>query len=159
MKLGRSMPRAAFETVTTSDRTANLQITGRSIWPLRNTESTTISTPSKVNAWQPVYFSYPILVMESGHRLTAPGFSTSTMSVITCGGVVQCCQPSRPSEIPPGRTGRRQGRQSRPYSRRTECRRSSTVIGRLLFIFRRDPIEPNNVIQASECMKFWVQRA
>jgi lysyl-tRNA synthetase class II len=78
----------------------------------------------------------------------------------------QCCQPSRPTAVPgspseilPGRTGRRQGRLSRPYSRRTECRPSSTVIGRLLFIFRRDPIEPNNVIQASECMKSWVQRA
>jgi len=38
-------------------------------------------------------------------------------------------------------------------------RPSSTVIGRLLFIFRRDQIEPNIVIQAAECMKSWVQRA
>ena len=31
----------------------------------------------------------------------------------------------------------------------------STVIGRLLYIFRLNPIKPDNVIQASECMKSW----
>jgi len=43
-----------------------------------------------------------------------------------------------PSDIIAGRTGRHQGRPSRPYTRRTEYRPSSTVIGRLLYIFTRD---------------------
>jgi ankyrin repeat protein len=77
----------------------------------------------------------------------------------------QCSQPSRPtavpgspSEISPGRTDGAKAVRLRPSSRRTECRPSSTVIGRLLYIFRLNPIKPDNVIQASECMKSWVQR-
>jgi len=68
---------------------------------------------------------------------------------------VQCSQPSRPSEISPGRTDGAKAVRLRPSSRRTECRPLSTVIGRLLNIFRLNPIKPDNVIQASECMKSW----
>ena len=60
-----------------------------------------------------------------------------------------------PSEISPGRTDGAKAVRLRPSSRRTECRPSSTVIGRLLYIFRLNPIKPNTVIQASECMKSW----
>ena len=67
----------------------------------------------------------------------------------------QCSQPSRPFEISLGRTDGAKAVRHRPSSRRTECRPSSTVIGRLLYIFRLNPIKPDNVIQASECMKSW----
>ena len=70
----------------------------------------------------------------------------------------QRLQPSRPI-LPQYGWGQRQGRPFRPHSRKTERGPPSTVIGLLLFIFRRDPIEPNNGIQALEFMKSWVQRA
>jgi len=72
-----------------------------------------------------------------------------------CGGGSQCSQPSRPSEISPGRTDGAKAVLLRPSSRRTECRPLSTVIERLLYIFRLNLIKPDNVIQGSECMKSW----
>jgi hypothetical protein len=71
--------------------------------------------------------------------------SEKPTTLIELNVIVQCSQPSLPtagdgitSDIIAGRTRRHQGRASRPRSRRIECRPSSTVIGRLLYIFTRD---------------------
>jgi hypothetical protein len=64
-----------------------------------------------------------------------------------------------PSDIIAGRTGRRQGRPSRAYSRRTECRPSSTVIGRLLYIFTRASfVQQGLIFGATESDMVWMEQ-
>ena len=68
-----------------------------------------------------------------------------------CGSRIQCCQPSRPSAISAGRTGRRQGRPSRPRPLRTACRPMTAGDGKNIVIGRHRAVTINTYIETVEC--------